>query len=193
MRPFEFITRFIFIEDKPQKSDVILVPGGMRTQLIERAVELYQKGLAEYILPSGGVGPKLAKKIEEGSTTWQSEWAYLQNIALKHSVPSEAILKEDKAKHTFENAEFSYKVLRNNNIEVKKVILVCKAHHALRALLTYRTIFPLNIEFYVSPIIDDRDVRPDNWFLDQKKVDLVLSEVEKIGQYFGKHLHKWTG
>ncbi|MFA6161205.1 MAG: YdcF family protein [Patescibacteria group bacterium] len=186
-RPFDCITDFIFIENQPAKADIILVPGGLRPQLMDKAVELYNQGLAPYILPSGGIGPKLAKEIEAGVSNWKSEWEFLQNIALAHGVPEKAILKEDKALHTFDNASLSWQVVQENNIVVKKAILICKAHHARRALLTYQTAFSSEVEYIVCPIIDDRDVRKDNWFLDDAKIEMVMSEVVKVGQYFAKH------
>ena len=191
-RPFDCITDFIFIENQPEQADIVLVPGGLRPQLMDKAVELYKKGFAPYILPSGGIGPKLAKEIKAGISNWKSEWEFLQNIALAEGVPKKAILKEDKALHTFDNAMLSKKVVEENNIEVKKAILICKAHHARRALLTYQTAFSSEVEFIVCPIVDDRDVRKDNWFLDEAKIDMVMSEVEKIGQYFAKHISNWV-
>ena len=187
-RPFDCITDFIFFENQPAKADIILVPGGLRPQLMEKAIELYQQGFAPYILPSGGTGPKLAKEIEAGKSNWKSEWEFLRNIALAHGVPEKAILREDKALHTFDNASLSLQVVQENNIVVKKAILVCKAYHARRALLTYQTAFSSEVEYIVCPIIDDRDVRKDNWFLTDEKIGLVMSEVEKVGQYFAKHI-----
>jgi uncharacterized SAM-binding protein YcdF (DUF218 family) len=189
--PLDSITNFIFVEDEPQKADVILIPGGMRPQLMQKATELYRQGFAPYILPSGGVGRNLAKRIEAGDTEWSSEWEFLKNIAVENGVPESAILKEDKSVHTFNNANLSWEVLQNNKIKVNKVILACKAYHSRRALMTYKTVFPKEIEFIVCPVIDDQNVRKDNWFLNEEKIKIVMQEVEKIGQYFGKHIHNW--
>lgn len=181
-KPFDCITDFIFLENKLSKADVILVAGGSKPQLMERAVEIFKQGFSSYILPSGGNNTKLSE--------WKTEWDFLKNIAISLGVPEKAILKENKAKHTFDNANFSWKVLKENNLKIKKVILVCKSYHSRRALLTYQTVFK-DIEFIISPIIDDKDITRYNWFLDQNKIDVVMLEVEKIGKYFGKHISKW--
>ena len=183
MYPFDCITNFIFVENEPTKVDVILVAGGGRPQLIEKAIELHKQGYASHILISGGANPELKD--------WKTDFEYLKNIAFSSGVSEDAILKEDKAKHTFDNANLSWDVLQSSNLKTNKVILVCKAHHSRRALLTYQTVFPISTEFIVCPIIDERDVRKDNWFLDQAKINLVMKEVEKIGQYFGKHIPNW--
>ena len=46
------IEDFIFIEDKPEKADVIFVPGNGYPQMAEKAAELYRNGFAPKILPS---------------------------------------------------------------------------------------------------------------------------------------------
>ncbi|MFH0923599.1 MAG: YdcF family protein [Candidatus Falkowbacteria bacterium] len=182
--PFDCITKLIFVEHKPVKADVILIPGGSRLQLMKKAAELYKQGYASYILPSGGNNIKLPNS--------KTEWEYLKNIAISLGVPENAILKEDQAKHTFDNANLSWQVLQSKGLKIKKVILVCKTHHSRRALLTYQTIFPTDIDFVVCPIFDERNVRKDNWFLNQDKIDIIMKEVEKIGQYFGKNILDWA-
>ena len=52
------ITKFIFVEDKPQKVDAIFLPGGSHPEQPEYAVELYRKGYAKWLIPSGGVSVK---------------------------------------------------------------------------------------------------------------------------------------
>ncbi len=63
-------------------------------------------------------------------------------------------------------------------------IIVCKAFHARRAYMSYRFVFPDQIEFMVAPVVDIRDIRKDNWFTSEEKIRKVMSEVEKIGKYF---------
>ena len=47
------ITSFIFIEDEPEKADIIFVPGGSWPEPTEKAAKLWIDGYAPYILPSG--------------------------------------------------------------------------------------------------------------------------------------------
>ena len=182
--PFDCISEFIFVETDVEKSDVILIPGASQPQLMEKAAELYNRGFAKYILPSGGVNPKLIHH--------ESEWEYLKTIGIKLGVPENVILREDKAQNTFENAQFSWNFLQSLNIPIRNVILVCKAYHSRRALLTYRTIFPLNINFYISPVIDKRGITKDNWFQNEGSISIVMSEVVKIGNYFRDKIPKWV-
>ncbi len=181
--PFDCISDFIFADTEIEKADVILIPGGSHPQLMEHAAELYKKGFGNYILPSGGVN----KKLKDNET----EWDFLREIAIRAGVDEKVILKENKAQNTFENAQFSWDLLQSMNIPVNKVLLVCKAYHSRRALLTYQSVFPLNINFYVSTVIDNRGISKDNWFLSEVGVNMVMGETVKIGRYFEDKIRNW--
>lgn len=178
--PFDCITELVFVEQQPSKADIILIPGGSHDQLMVRAIELYKQGYAPLILPSGGVNAKVLE--------WESEWKHFRDLAVESGVPSEAILKEDQAQHTFDNARLSWKVIRDEGLKIERAILICKTQHSRRALLTYQTQFSSSVEFIVCPVVDDRDIRRDNWFLDKAKTEKVMEQVEKIGKYFGKYI-----
>lgn len=47
------IEEFIFVEDSPEKSDVIFIPGNGYPHMAERAAQLYKENYAPYVLPSG--------------------------------------------------------------------------------------------------------------------------------------------
>lgn len=181
--PFDCISELVFVKTEIKTADIILVPGGSHPQLMEKAAELYNQGLAPYILPSGHFNPKIPE--------YSSEWEFLKSIGVKLGVPEEKILKEDQASHTFENAEFSWGVIKENKLPVKKAILVCKAYHSRRALLTYQTVFPKDIEFFIAATPDKKEVTKDNWFLDEEKIKTVMGEVVKIGKYFEPYIRKF--
>ncbi|GAA3406088.1 hypothetical protein ACFFNY_25665 [Paenibacillus hodogayensis] len=42
------------------------------------------------------------------------------------------------------------------------------------------------------PVIDRTGITKDNWFLEEDKIKRVMTEVEKIGSYFGQHILSWT-
>lgn len=181
--PYKCISDFIFVEEKLDKADVILVPGCNKLQVIEGAVNLYKEGFAPYILPSGGK--------TKGLLGFESEWEMLKERAVELGVPDKAILKEDQAMNTFENAKYSLKVLETLGIGFDKVILSCKWVHSRRALLTYETIFPKNVKFYVAPVLDENKIHKDNWYYDENQVNEVMTEVVKIGRYFSTEVEKW--
>ena len=172
----DFITNFIFVETDISPCEVILVPGGSRPQLAEKATEIYKKGMAKYILFSGRANPKIPEFLSEAE--------YLKSVAVSLGVPAEKIICENEAAHTFENAEFSLALLKKMNINIDKVILVCKAFHSRRALLTYQYTFPKDTEILVSTTVDNRGLNKANWITKDEYVKIVMGEVEKIGKYF---------
>lgn len=182
------ITEFIFVEDKPEKSDMIFIPGSGFPQLAEEAANLYHQGLAPYILPSGRysvlngrfAGVQEKKELYDGE--YETEWEFLKEALKKNQVPEEHILKEDQATYTYENAIYSRKVTDSMGMEIKKAILCCKPYHARRSLLYYQLLYP-DTEFYVCPI-QDSDVKRENWYLTEKGIRLVFGEVQRIGEQF---------
>lgn len=182
INPIECITNFIFVETEITPANVILVPGANHPPLMEKAIHLYRQGFAPYILPSGGAQPHV-------ETT---EWDYLRDIGVANGLPEEVILKEDKALHTFENASFSLEVLQKAGIAPQKVILVCKAGHSRRALLSYQAVFPKETEFLVAPVVDRYGITKESWYQSEVGICRIMAEVEKIGKYFGKQINNWV-
>jgi uncharacterized SAM-binding protein YcdF (DUF218 family) len=179
--PFDCLTELVFVEEEEiLHSDIILVPGGSHTNPMKIACELFNLGLAPYILPSGGYNPKING----------TEWEFQKNIGLSLGVPEEAILKEDQAKNTFDNARNSWKVINEQNLQVSRAIIVCKSFFSRRALMTYQTVFPASTKFHVKQ--DDLGINKENWFLDDAGISFVLTEAEKITKYFGHHIPNWV-
>ena len=145
---YDAISDFIFVEDTPQKADVIFVPGGNYPDAAVHAAALYRQGFAPYILPSGkysiSVGKFVladeAKNTEKPADTkkrnsYETEFDYLHDILVKNGVNEAAILRENQATFTYQNAIFSRQVLETAGIPVKRAILCCQAFHSRRAFL----------------------------------------------------------
>ena len=97
-------------------------------------------------------------------------------------VPAQAILKEDRAMQSMENAAFSAQVLNDQGITPTRAILCCQAFHARRSFLSYSKFFP-ETEILVIPV-STQDIRREDWFMSKKSYQKVMSEVAKCGKYF---------
>ena len=90
---------FIFVEDRPEKADIIFVPGNGYPQMAERAAALYKEGYAGLILPSGkysitaGCFSGVLSKEEEYAGSYRTEWEFLRDVLIKNGVAPEHILK----------------------------------------------------------------------------------------------------
>ncbi len=185
------VTDFIFVEDRPEKADVILIPGGRKIEHAIRAAELYRQGYAPWVLPAGGYGITLGKFIgvpeqyrADYPDEYETEWAFLKAVLMDHGVPENAILREDRSTYTWENAQFSRRVLEEQGIPAHTAILACKAFHARRALLYYQAAMP-ETRFIVCPTAVPGLSRED-WFRTPKGRERVLGEVQRLGGQIGE-------
>ena len=187
-RAIRDISAFIFMNDTPQTSDIIFIPGTSQSAVTETAARLYCAGYARYVLPSGMYSGKRGKFASEKidnpryAGEYATDFAYCKHILMENGVPEAAILREDRSTHTGENAEFSAAVLKELGIEVKRAILCCQAFHARRAFMTYAKHFP-ETEILVVPT-DTQGITREDWFLHEKSYRRVMSEVYKCGEYF---------
>lgn len=175
-------TNFVFLEDRPEPADIIFIPGSDEGALALRAAALWREGYAPVLLPSGKYG-KLAGKFLKDEA-FSTEWEYLHFILRREGVPEEAILREEEATFTYENALRSREVTDKAGIAVRKAILCCQAYHARRAKLYYQVCFP-EAQILVCPVVT-KDVNKENWFLSEKGIRMVLTEVEHCGSQFGE-------
>lgn len=187
-RIIDDITSFIFVEDEPAPADIIFLPGSVSPEPAERAAELYNAGYAPRILPSGRFSYKKdrfggpAGKRDVYSGNYATEWEFLRDVLIKNGVPEAAILREDKAGHTVDNAFLSKQVLENAGITVRKAIICCRSYHARRCLMTYGWAFP-GVEFSICPV-EALGIGRENWHSTEAGREKVLSEVSKCGSYF---------
>lgn len=179
VRFFQCISDFIFMEDKPEKADVIFVPGGNYPDAALHAAKLYREGWAPYVLPSGRYSI-LTGKFE--NPDFETECDYLFSILQQNGVPDHALIREDQATFTYENAKYSQKRLAELGITAKKAILCCQAFHARRSFLYYQEQFP-DTEIFVCPIVT-KGISKDTWYQTELGIDTVLGEMERCGGQF---------
>ena len=185
---------FIFIDDKPEKADVIFVPGNGYPQMAEKAAELYRRGLAPRVLPSGRYSVTVGKfagvldREEYYNGDYETEWDFLKDVLIKNGVPEKAILREDQATFTYENAIYSRQVTDREHLDIKKAILCSKSSHARRALMYYKLLYP-DTEFFVIPCCVD-SINKDNWSETNEGIDEVMGEITRIIKQFSLMLKK---
>ncbi len=182
------ITNFIFVEDKPQKVDAIFLPGGSHPEQPEYAAELYRKGYAKWLIPSGGVSvkrdrwPGVRLKADIYNGDYRSDCEFFTDVFVKNGVPANVIIGEDKSRHTRDNAFLSRMVVDEKGIEIKTALIVCKAFHARRCLMLYQMAFS-NTTFYVCPVVC-MGITKDNWYKSEQGIYRVLGELARCGNQF---------
>ena len=182
------LTRFIFLEDEPQPADILFIPGNGHAEPSELAAKLYLEGYAPRILPSGryaiGSGGFVGQKsgAKEYSGSFDTEWAFMRHILLENGVPENAILREDEATYTYQNAIYSRRRTDSEQLTIRRAIICCMPMHARRAKMYYETLYP-DAKFFVCPA-PGTPITKDNWMLEPDGIDQVLGEVERCGSQF---------
>ena len=182
------VTDFIFLEDAPAPANVIFVPGNSHAEPSELAARLYAQGLAPYVLPSGRyaigrgefAGQTSGARSYEGR--FETEWAFMRHVLVQNGVPDAAILREDRATFTFQNAIYSRRRTDAEQIAVRRALLCCMPQHARRAKMYYETLYP-DAQLLVCPVKDAPFTR-DSWMLEPEGIDAVLGELERCGAQF---------
>ena len=183
------LTELVFLEDIPEKSDIIFIPGGSYGALARTAARLYHQGMAPLILPSGKYG-KLMGRFEGSKDLppifpdkgYDTEWEFLKDILLAEGVDKRAILKEDRATYTYENAIYSRQVTDALGLTINKAILCCQAYHARRCRIYYEILYP-HTQFYICPT-NTQGITRNSWYKDEEKIDTVLGEISRLGEQF---------
>lgn len=180
------VSDFIFVEDEPEPSDVIFVPGAAHPEHALRAAALYRQGMAPHVLPSGRYAKVVGRfaGLEESlrgdyPEEYETEWHFLRAVLLRSGVPDSAILKENHATFTWENAQLSRRVTDSMGLTVRKAILCCRSFHARRALLYYQAAFP-EVRILVCPAKVPGLSRED-WYRTAEGRERILGEVRRLG------------
>lgn len=182
------VTKFIFISDEPEKVDAIFLPGGSHPELPEYAAQLYRRGFAKWIIPSGGVSvkrdkwPGVRSKADIYDGDYQSDCEFFTDALQKNGVPLSAIVGENKSGHTRDNAFLSRKVADEKKLEIKTALIVCKAFHSRRCFMLYQMAFP-DVEIKVCPV-HCFNITKDNWHESETGIDRVLGELARCGNQF---------
>ncbi|MDJ0708487.1 MAG: YdcF family protein [Leptolyngbyaceae cyanobacterium MO_188.B28] len=170
----EQITKILFGQpgNNETQGDCIFTFGGRGIERVHKAVELFNLKCANYILFSGGSG--------YGKYTYPLSWTMRDN-ALKHNVPEDRILVEDRSNHSKDGAIASLFVLEEKFgvHTVKKLLIVSIPWHYRRGMLTLKTYYPKWIEYTWHPA-DYIYHQPDNWWKYPESHGYVMKEINNL-------------
>jgi len=124
------LSQYTFVEPvKKADAGIVLgaalwnnVPSPALKERLDRAYELYEEGLIEYIIASGGQ-PDYVGSLPEAEG--------MRDYLIKRGIPSSQIIMEPNSHDTYQNLLFSSIKAKENNID--SVIIVTHSYHGLRA------------------------------------------------------------
>jgi uncharacterized SAM-binding protein YcdF (DUF218 family) len=163
----------------PAESDCILVLGSVDLRVADRGAELYQQGLAPFIIFSGGLGAITRQKWNE------SEADQMARIALDRGVPSEAIFIENQSTNTGENILFTQRLLAEKGLNPQSFLLVQKPYMERRSYATFKKHWPEKDLLVTSPQLSFDEYANDDVPLEQV-INLMVGDLQRIRIYPAK-------
>jgi len=169
------ITQFLYVEDPPEPVDLCFVLGCPTPTNMDKAIELYARGLAPVIMISGhGPAPQSVPEAVQ-----------FRDYALARGVPEAAILIETESTNTRENFVFSSPIIEAQIgwNRIRNVALVSKPYHARRALMTARRHWPAHLRLIMQPSQRHDDLPAETWWQTEAGRVHVMRELIAIGTY----------
>lgn len=165
---FSFAGRFLVIDEKPQKSEAIIVLTGGGIDRLERAVRLYKQNKAQYLIISNG-----------------TEDNYYQEAILM-GVARQSILLENQADSTTDSAVYTIDMMEKHRL--KSAIVVSSNYHMRRVKQNFNKITAdknITLTYCASK---DKYFQPNKWWATGDSINMTFNEYSKlIGNAFGIH------
>ncbi len=174
----KIVWKYLLLEHKLKKAEVILCLCSLDTRVANRAAELWLGGYGRHLVFSGGTG-KLTKDIFQ-----KAEAEIFADIALKHGVPKDKILVENKSSNTGENVLFSYELFQQHGLNPKSMILVQKPYMERRAYATFMKQWPGNT---MKIMVTSPQIAYEDYFNESNPKEHVLNimvgDMQRIREY----------
>lgn len=179
-RAIRIVWDFHHMGHTPLSSDAILVLGSHDTRVANRAVEIWQEGLANWLIFSGGLG-----RLTEG--VWEiSEADLFRDIALKKGVPDKKIIVENQSTNSGENFRNTEAILREKGLlYLHSFIVVQKPYMERRAYATFKKHWPDKDCWVTSPTLDfDEYCNSDHPEINHETVvNLMVGDLQRLWVY----------
>ena len=158
---------FLVVDEKPVKSDVIIVLSGGEGRL-EKGVALFKEGFSPYLLLSNGSVDQLYER------------------ALQLGVPADSIILENQSTSTLENARFSKEVMLK--YQFHSAIVVSSNSHMRRVKVLFDQTFKnSDIQLVYSSGVNP-SYNPNQWWVTKYDRNTTFSEYIKLaGNILGFH------
>jgi uncharacterized SAM-binding protein YcdF (DUF218 family) len=174
----KIIWDYMVLNQKLEKADAILALGSFDLRVADKSAELYKENYAPYIICSGGI----AHTDDINATGWdKSEAETYKERLLELGIPEEKIIIENEAKNSGENAILTKKLIQEQNLNFKKLILVQKPWMERRMYAVFKKQWP-ELEFTItSPLLSYEEYmnNPRKDIL----INLMVGDFQRMKEY----------
>lgn len=154
---FKIIWDYMRLDMAFEKCDLIIGCGCMNMDIPVRCAELLKNGYGRKILFAGGLG-KVSKDILK-----KTEAEIFRDIAIAEGVSSEDIFIENKSTNTGDNFRFALDIIKSNNLDYDKILIVHSLLSERRTLNVAKAIIGDRELFITSP------TKTFDWFIEYLK------------------------
>lgn len=170
---FKRAYNYLSEEDKPVQSDYIFVFGARTPLRIQKAIDLYRKGLARKIIISGR-GPFY------GKTEGMTEAERYAGIALKQAVPQKALVIENGSITIPDNVRRTLNMMDAKDMGYKSFVLVNSPYTQRRGWCVWKKHTSDEVKLYRVNCNTRSSLSRDNWFKNEDGLRVVLGEFVKL-------------
>lgn len=164
--PHKLLGLYLSPSDNLVSADAIVVVSGDGDRM-KHAIDLYKKGLAPKLILSGAASDGLT-----------SNALAMHLEASAAGILDEAVIMEEKARNTFENAQYTKEIIQNQGMD--NIILVSSPYHQRRVYETFKSVFKgSGVKLQNSPSVYS-NWNSHNWWGSEREAYLTQSEVGKI-------------
>jgi uncharacterized SAM-binding protein YcdF (DUF218 family) len=180
------IGHFLVLEQKPQKSDIIVVLNGRDTERSLAAVDMYKTGYGKLIvIARGPKQPGCGEFWKRVGKDFNSK-VFFQRSVEAMGIPRDSFMQIGEGVHsTFDEAKAARTFLKEKGY--KSILLVTSKWHSRRAYLTFTSVFGENerveeIRITCHPSKYDT-FNPDAWWKNEAGAEIVLGEYLRLIYY----------
>jgi uncharacterized SAM-binding protein YcdF (DUF218 family) len=167
------------LNQTPREADIIFVLGSHDLRVAEYGAALFLKGLAPWIVFSGGI----AHEGDLLKTGWElSEAETFAQIAEVAGVPRSRMIRECKAKNTGENVLFTEEILQAEKIPYDRILAVQKPYMERRAFATLKVYWPDTDITVCSPPLS-LDEYPNEKISREEMIHIMVGDLQRIAEY----------
>lgn len=166
----EAAARFLIVEDRLGKADIVVVlAGGRRDERVRQAADLYRSGYAPLVMLSGTGAQNFGFSVSE----------VMRRQAVSNGIPQSALVFESTSTSTLEQTREIRKLLEARR--VRRAIVVTSSYHTRRAAYLFHKGFagsPVELRLY--PVQGD-SFNPMRWWTREEDTETVVLEYLKLG------------
>lgn len=163
--------RYLVVDEKPRKSDAIVVLAGETVPRVAKGAALYRENYGDVVIMTGG--GRLSTKYTEARIMLEE--------AADLGVPPSAVILEDKSLSTYENAVFVKRIIMERNL--KSFLLVTSSYHTRRSQYIFKKVFKDTGVEIITVSAPDPKYSPSSWWKDHEGQQKALTELANMVIY----------